>query len=335
MVVDDSAAMRALFCDILDQAKYVEVVGTARSAEEARDKIDELRPNVLTLDVEMPGMSGIEFLEEIMAEKPMPVVMLSSITQSGTGTAQKALELGAVDCFPKPLNASPEVFAESVAKLGEMVVNAANGETTSTASSGGDAGASSYTSNGTVVALAGGPSCLDTLRQILAAMPNNCPATLVLTDCDKSSAHEFVHKASSYAACKVALASGDQMLAPGTVYIAASGDHHILIEDPQNPVLRLADRDPVNGFRPSADLLFGALARSKIPCIAGLLEGDGEDGVRGLKMLDDTGRTVLLQQVSMSGKAQRIEAACREGAGGTPLAVSDFATRLLDLTRAE
>ena len=119
LVVDDSAAMRALFSEILDEAKGVEVVGLARNVEDAREQIAKLKPDVLTLDVEMPGMTGMEFLAELMQTNPMPVVMLSSVTQDGTGTAQKALELGAYDCFPKPLHTSQEEFTATVAKLGQ------------------------------------------------------------------------------------------------------------------------------------------------------------------------------------------------------------------------
>ncbi len=126
LVVDDSAAMRALFSDILDDVRDVRVVGTAASAAEAREKIESLKPNVLTLDVEMPGMSGIEFLEEIMESRPMPVVMLSGLTQSGTEVSLKAYELGAVECFPKPLKATPDQFAKTVGKLGKIVLAAAN-----------------------------------------------------------------------------------------------------------------------------------------------------------------------------------------------------------------
>ena len=126
LVVDDSAAMRALFCDILEQTRNVTVVGTAASADAARDQIAELKPNVVTLDVEMPGMSGIEFLEEIMGTNPLPVVMLSGLTQSGTETSLKAYELGAVECFPKPLRATPEQFSKNVSKLGKIVLAAAN-----------------------------------------------------------------------------------------------------------------------------------------------------------------------------------------------------------------
>lgn len=115
LVVDDSAAMRALFSDILDQAKNVTVIGAAANAADAREQIKELRPNVVTLDVEMPGMSGIEFLEEIMGSNPIPVVMLSSLTQAGTETSLRAYELGAVSAFPsrsrpRP-NSSPRPWA--------------------------------------------------------------------------------------------------------------------------------------------------------------------------------------------------------------------------------
>lgn len=282
----------------------------------------------------MPGMSGIEFLQEIMAEQPMPVVMLSSITQSGTGTAQKALELGAVDCFPKPLNASPEAFAESVAKLGDIVVRAANGEGGSASSDQG-AASGSYTPGSSVVVLAGGAACLDSLRQVLAALPANCPPTLVVTDCTMADALDFTHKAGSYAACEVEVASADQLLVPGKVFLACAGDRHILLEDGQSPVMRMVDREPVGGFRPSADLLFGALARSPITCVAGMLEGEGEDGARGLKMLRDQGRSVLLQQVSMGGKPQRIDAAKAQDIAETPLSVNEMASKILALTQAD
>jgi two-component system chemotaxis response regulator CheB len=96
------------------------------SAADAREQIADLKPNVITLDVEMPGMSGIDFLEEIMESNPLPVVMLSSLTQAGTETSLKAFELGAVECFPKPLKATPEQFAKTVGKLGKIVLAAAN-----------------------------------------------------------------------------------------------------------------------------------------------------------------------------------------------------------------
>jgi len=150
LVVDDSAAMRALFSDILDQAKGVDVVGTARNADQARDMIAELKPDVLTLDVEMPGMTGMEFLAELMETNPMPVIMLSSVTQEGTGTAHKALEIGAVDVFPKPLHTSQEEFTKTVNKLGSIVIAAASTEPGSAAGAqeGSDDAVSSFEPDG-------------------------------------------------------------------------------------------------------------------------------------------------------------------------------------------
>jgi two-component system chemotaxis response regulator CheB len=126
LVVDDSPAMRALFCDVLERTPQITVVGSAANADEARSQIELLRPNVMTLDVEMPGMNGIDFLAEIMATDPMPVVMLSSRTQAGTQVALRAYELGAVECFHKPLKATLEEFAETISHLGKVVLTAAN-----------------------------------------------------------------------------------------------------------------------------------------------------------------------------------------------------------------
>ena len=110
LIVDDSMTMRALFTNALERSKDLVVVGAANGADEARDMIAELRPDVLTLDVEMPGMTGIEFLEELMTSRPVPVVMLSTLTQKGADVSLRAIELGAVHCFPKPARATPDEF---------------------------------------------------------------------------------------------------------------------------------------------------------------------------------------------------------------------------------
>lgn len=125
LVVDDSAAMRALFSDLLEQTKGIVVVGAASSADQARDMIPELKPDVLTLDIDMPGTSGLEFLEEIMKKRPMPVVVLSALAQKGTKTAREATALGAISCFGKPLKANATQFAKSGETLGQLVREAA------------------------------------------------------------------------------------------------------------------------------------------------------------------------------------------------------------------
>jgi len=121
LVVDDSVSMRMMFSDLLEQIQGIEVTGIAASADEAREKINELRPDVLTLDIDMPGTNGLEFLEEIMSKRPMPVIILSALAQKGSAMAKKAMDLGAVSCFGKPITADSAKFAKEIKRLGELV----------------------------------------------------------------------------------------------------------------------------------------------------------------------------------------------------------------------
>lgn len=299
MVVDDSAAMRALFCDILDNAKGVEVCGTASNANEAREKMAELRPNVLTLDVEMPGMSGMDFLTEIMAERPMPVIMLSSITQEGTGTAQRALDLGAVHCFPKPLKCAGAEFDAVVAKLGSIVVRAANGvlkpgEDGKVAEA--EAAPSEYVPDGRPLVLMCGSDGIEGAKRVLAALPQDCPPTILLIDASADRIESALASLSSCLACRIAPIADGQKLEIGTVYLANDKSRHVVVEPGAQLALRMVARDPVGGFRPSADLLLGSLAKTKTPALAGLLVGSGADGAKGMQLLARTSGKLLLQK---------------------------------------
>lgn len=309
LVVDDSAAMRALFCDILDNAKGVTVCGTAKNAEEASDQLDKLRPDVLTLDVEMPGKSGMEFLEEVMATRPMPVIMLSSITQAGTGTARRALELGAVHCFPKPLHTSREEFDATVRQLGDIVIKAAAGELHPGSADADSAGtAVGYRSDGRIVALACGAAGIETARQVLAAYDAACPPTIVLFDTDSAAVEHAVRAMRGSLPCQLGDAVDGVSLEVGKVWLAHDPARHVIIEAGTPPRLRLMERDPVNGCRPSADLLFGALARSGLPVLGGLLTGSGSDGVRGLGILAEAGARVFAQRPADYAPRDRYDA---------------------------
>ena len=229
LVVDDSAAMRALFCDILDNAKGVTVCGVAKNADDAREQLEKLRPDVLTLDVEMPGKSGMEFLEEIMASAPLPVIMLSSITQAGTGTARRALELGAVHCFPKPLHTSREEFDATVRQLGDIVIRAANGEL-QPGGCDGDGGGSTYRSDGRIVALACGAAGIETARQVLAAYDTGCPPTIVLFDAEPGAVENAVRAMRQSLPCQLGDAVDGVALEPGKVWLAHDSARHVIIE---------------------------------------------------------------------------------------------------------
>jgi two-component system, chemotaxis family, protein-glutamate methylesterase/glutaminase len=335
MVVDDSAAMRALFCDILDNAKGVTVCGVAKNADEAREKIPQLRPDVITLDVEMPGMSGMEFLSEIMANDPLPVIMLSSITQAGTGTAQRALELGAVHCFPKPLHSSGAEYEATIAKLGDIVRRAASGELVS---GGGDSGGegvgarSDYISDDSIVVLACGQAGLEAAKRVLAAYPAACPPTILVVDGEADAVAGAVAAMRGSLACEIEEAVDGLAVRPGRALIAYDGAHHIIVEPGDPPRLRLVERDPVAGFRPSADLLLGSLARTELPVVAGVLAGTGTDGAKGLQMLGAAGRKIFIQRPADYAPRERYEAVRALGVAAADLDAREVASWVLEHT---
>lgn len=331
LVVDDSAAMRALFCDVLEQSKNVVVVGTAASAAEARSQIAQLQPNVVTLDVEMPGMSGIEFLEEIMSTNPMPVVMLSALTQSGTETSLKAFELGAVECFPKPLKATPEQFAKTVGKLGKVVVAAANSNVRDRPRHRGPKAESTegYTPNGKIAAFSTSMGGVDALTEVLGHYPKNCPPTVIILQTEPALAEMFITRANKDCACAIkAVADGAELVA-GTVHIAFDPGKHVIVEPGNPPKLRTVEREPVEGFRPSATLLFGTIARGGLPAIGAVLTGMGEDGAKGLKLLQAAGCRTLAQDRGTATVPQAPAAAVEAGAVDAELKLEELAADVL------
>ncbi len=344
MVVDDSAAMRALFCGILENAKGIDVCGTACNASEARDKMSELSPDVLTLDVEMPGMSGLDFLREIMETSPMPVIMLSSITQEGTGTTQKALELGAVHCFPKPLNCSGTEFDETVKRLGDIVLRAARGEPVSgdgaeevtepeSYSDGAESSpCTNYVSDGKPVVIACGIAGLAHVKQMVANYPPQCPPTVVIVNAPRDAVEGEIAALASSAQCTVEMANHDLSVEPGKVILAPDGTQHVMIESGAPLRIRMVDRDPIGGFRPSADLLFGSLVRSQVPALAGLMTGPGMDGTKGMQMLGSAGNTTFAQRPDDAEPQERFDAATRLGVGTHALDADAILPWLLEQT---
>ena len=332
LVVDDSAAMRALFSDVLEQSRNVVVVGTAANAAEARDQIKELKPNVLTLDVEMPGMSGIDFLKEIMENQPMPVVMLSSLTQSGTETSLRAYELGAVECFPKPLKATPEQFTKTVGKLGKIVLAAANsnvrerkhhGHRETTAAQG------HFKWNGHIVALGASMGGIDALTTMLAHWPADGPPTVITLQSEPALVETFVAHLDGMLKCAVRHARDGAQLTPGTIHIAGDPERHVVLEPGQPPRLRLVARDPVDGARPSATLLFGTIARSGIAAVGGVLTGMGADGAKGLKLMRDAGCRTFIEDPASATVGEAPAAAAALGAAEKALGLEELGVAVI------
>lgn len=290
LVVDDSITMRALFTSALERNKDLIVVGAANGADEAREMIAEYRPDVLTLDVEMPGKNGLEFLEELMETKPIPVVMLSTLTQKGSEVTLRALELGAVDCFPKPARATPDEFEKISGKLGKVVMTAAKtnlaARKMNTAAPAAPIADGSYAWDGSLIVISGGMGGIEAASAMLSTFPANCPPTVLLLAVDEGFGMPLALRLAQTISPQVKLATDGEALAQGTVYVAVDPNCHVVVDRWPGGHLRLIARDPVNGCRPSADLLLASVAKTAgVKGTGVLLSGGGADGAAGLAAL--------------------------------------------------
>lgn len=343
LVVDDSITMRALFSSALERSSELVVIGAAANADEAREMIADMRPDVVTLDIEMPGMNGIDFLEEIMTTKPMPVVMLSTLTQKGAEVTLKALELGAVDCFPKPTKATPDEFAKISGKLCKLVATAAKSKVkkydpeaaAAAAAKAAEAqetlnAAKPYKWNGSIVALSastgGGPAVME----LLASWPANCPPTIVLQQLEEGLAAPFAARLNDAIVPDVKIAEDGMMLQPGCVYVLSAPDKHGLVDRWPGGAIRLVARDPVNGVRPSADLLLTTVAKAaRDKAVGVILSGAGTDGAAGMGAVKQLGGLTLCQDKESAMVFEASAAAIAKGAVSAQLSLPELAKAIL------
>jgi two-component system, chemotaxis family, protein-glutamate methylesterase/glutaminase len=334
LIVDDSVTMRALFTAALEKSGDIIVLDSAANADEARDLIQELKPDIITLDIEMPGMNGIDFLAELMETNPMPVIMLSTLTQKGAEISIKALELGAIDCFPKPKQASQDEFDKISDKLCKLVVAAAKAKPRS----GLDKPAappppstSSFRWNGSIVALAASTGGIEAYAELLTGMPENCPPTLVLQQMEEGLASGFAKKLKGMIKPDVKLAEDNMKLEQGCVYVAADPNTHVVIDRWPGGNIRLLPRDPVKGFRPSSDLLFAALAKTAgSRAIAAILTGIGDDGAMGMAALKAAGARVFVQHPDSALVTEVIQAVISKVPSVQKLGLAELGTAILD-----
>jgi two-component system chemotaxis response regulator CheB len=266
LVVDDSALMRSLLTEMISSAPDMEVVGSAPDAVVAREMIKSLNPDVLTLDVQMPKMDGLEFLERLMRLRPMPVVMVSAYTQSGSDTTLKALELGAFDFIGKPradgLN-SMETYAEELVEKLRAAKGARLG-----ASTGGT----------------------EAIKEFLMGVPADCPPILIVQHMPESFTASFAKRLDMLCPPKVIEAQGGEKIEPGTVYIAPGHSHMQIRRTATGYVTELLATPPVNRHRPAVDVLFDSAATLIGKQAVGvILTGMGKDGAQGMLRMRQAG----------------------------------------------
>jgi two-component system chemotaxis response regulator CheB len=317
LVVDDSALVRQILVEVLNRAPDIEVVGTASDPFMARDRIKELNPDVLTLDVEMPRMDGLTFLANLMRLRPMPVVMVSSLTEQGADTTLKALELGAVDFVSKPkidlagtladfgeeilakirIAAGARVMARSAPAAPSRVAPKYSADAVIPANGGGKM----LRTTDRIIAIGASTGGTEAIREVLMGLPADCPAIVIAQHIPEAFSLPFTKRMDSLAAMSVVEPSDGQYIMPGHVYIAP-GSRHLLVErDGARYRCRLNNGPPVNRHCPSVDVLFRSVAQNVGPNAVGvILTGMGDDGARGLKEMLDAGARTMAQDEASS-----------------------------------
>jgi two-component system chemotaxis response regulator CheB len=333
LVVDDSATMRGLITNTLNQDPEIEVVGTAADPLEAREAIKALNPHVVTLDVEMPNMNGLEFLEKLMRLRPTPVVMVSTLTVRGAEATLTALELGAVDCLAKPATGGPNAFDELAEKVKLAAQSRPRARAAAAVRGAAAAPAKAYAPEGRVLAIGSSTGGVEALMTIVGHLPANCPPTVITQHMPATFTRSFAERLNRACAADVAEAYDGAPLGPGKVYLAPGGDAHLSIEGAAQLRCRVMAGDLVCGHRPSVDVLFHSVARAvRSRAIGLILTGMGRDGAQGLLAMREAGASTLGQDEATSVVYGMPKSAMEAGAVQRQLPLEKIGPEILKMT---
>lgn len=337
LCVDDSALVRNLLKEIIDAEADMKVVAVAPDPLIARDLIKQHSPDVLTLDVEMPRMDGLDFLERLMRLRPMPVLMVSSLTQAGSEVTLRALELGAVDFIAKPslgIRNGMLEYAEEIVSRIRAAARSRPRQSRPTTSPVKTLSAPMVSSEKLII-LGASTGGTEALRQVLEPLPANSPAILITQHMPGGFTRSFAERLNRLCQITVKEAENGERILPGYAYIAPGGHHLELARSGANYITRLHDGPPVNRHRPSVDVLFASAARhAGRNAVGTLLTGMGKDGAAGLLGMRQAGATTLAQDeqscvvFGMPREAIAIDAATEVAA------LADIPARLLALVAA-
>lgn len=296
LIVDDSALIRSVMSEIISSQPDMEVVGVAPDPLVARELIKQTNPDVLTLDVEMPKMDGLDFLEKLMRLRPMPVLMVSSLTERGSEITMRALELGAVDFVTKPKISIQSGMREYTELIADKIRAAAKARIKPrTLAPAKVAGAlpqirNPLTSSEKLIIIGASTGGTEAIREFLMQMPSDCPGILIAQHMPEGFTTSFARRLDALCKISVREAAGEERVLPGHAYIAPGHSHLMLARSGANYVTRIDQADPVNRHRPSVDVLFrsAALAAGK-NAVGVILTGMGKDGALGMLEMKNAG----------------------------------------------
>lgn len=335
MIVDDSALVRKMLNEMLSSDPGIEVVGTAYDPYDAREKIKQLHPDVLTLDVEMPKMDGVTFLKNLMRLHPLPVVMVSTLTEKGADVTFEALDLGAVDFVTKPKIDLVHTFEDYTAEICSKVKNAARvsklmlerqyqryvankeskpqiataSESTATVSRKSDESTAAqpsfnsrhFRTTDKIIALGASTGGTEAIKEVLMRLPASAPGMVITQHIPAAFSLPFAKRMNTVSEMTVVQAEDGQQILPGHVYIAPGDKHLLVARDGARYVCRLNDGEPVNRHKPAVDVMYRSVLQNVGPnAIAVLLTGMGADGAAGMKELQDIGVPTIAQDEKTS-----------------------------------
>ncbi len=325
LIVDDSALVRQLLGEMLAQDPGIEVVGSAADPYQAREKIKRLNPDVLTLDVEMPRMDGLTFLSNLMRLHPMPVLMVSTLTERGADTTLRALELGAVDFVSKPktdlahtlTDYATEIIAKikmtAHARLRPPTASPPRPPVTAIADRVVDPKLSAdavlartqpphhFKTTDKIIAIGASTGGTEAIKEVLMRLPVDTPGVVISQHIPEAFSGPFARRMDSLSPMTVFEAQDGQQILPGHVYIAPGDRHLLVMRDGARYICKLNDGPPVNRHRPSVDVMFRSVAQNVGPnALGAILTGMGDDGARGLKEMHEAGAATIAQDEKTS-----------------------------------
>lgn len=340
LIVDDSATMRLLVRNALRADPGIEVLGEARDAIEARQTIKELSPDVITLDIEMPNMNGLDFLEKIMRLRPTPVIMVSTLTSRGASETIRALELGAFDCVCKPsdtnsnsLQALPEIVRAAAQSPLRRRIADGKAPVKSTVQP-----QSSYRPDPrSVIAMGSSTGGVEALISILGGMPANCPPIVITQHMPQTFTKSFAERLDRLSPAQVSEAKEGDALETGRVYLAPGGPAHLeVVPGARGLRCRLRPGDTVSGHRPSIDVLFSSVAKvAGARAVGVILTGMGRDGADGLLAMRRAGARTLGQDAGSCIVYGMPKVAFELGAVEKQVSLGSISNELISLTRSK
>ncbi|MBC7957593.1 MAG: chemotaxis response regulator protein-glutamate methylesterase [Cytophagales bacterium] len=349
VVVDDSALVRSLLTEIINRQPDMECIGAAADPLVAREMIRTLNPDVITLDVEMPRMDGIDFLSKLMRLRPMPVVMVSTLTERGADVTLRALELGAVDFVAKPKIGVADglrLLAEDITDKVRIAAKAHIRKThvPATAVAGSPAAAArpaapiaslGRLSTEKIIFIGASTGGTEATKEVLMNLPPDCPAVVITQHMPPGFTKSYAARLDGLCKIRVAEARDGERILPGHAYIAPGGFHLSVERSGANYIARVQDGDPVNRHKPSVEVLFKSAARVVGPNALGImLTGMGADGAKAMKELRDAGSYNYVQDEASCVVFGMPREAINAGAAHEVLPLTQIAPKLIERLRS-